>query len=88
MWTQIWFCRPREPASKSSGVWGHLEAIKADEVGLLGVVLHEAHSPAMFHGPMLGSRRQRQVQLNNCGGQRLGKESRINGVCSWEARVS
>lgn len=55
----------------------HLKAIKADEVGLLGVILHETHSPTMLLGPALGSRGQCQVQLNNRGGQRLGGE---NGV--------
>lgn len=35
---------------------GHLKAIKADEVGLLGVIFHEAHSPTMLLGPVLGSR--------------------------------
>lgn len=60
----------------SSGAQGHLKAIKANEVGLLGVILHEAHSPTVFHGPVLSSRGQRQVQLNNCSGQCLGGESR------------
>lgn len=54
----------------------HLRAVKADEVGLLGVILHEAHSPTMLLGPALSSRGHRQVQLNNCGGQCLGGESR------------
>lgn len=58
------------------GGGGHLKAVKANEVRLLGVILHEAHSPTMFLGPVLGSTGQRQVQLNNRGGQRLGGESR------------
>lgn len=55
---------------------GHLKAVKADEVRLLGVILHEAHSSTVFFGPVLSSRGQRQVQLNNRGGQCLGGESR------------
>lgn len=55
----------------------HLKAVKADEVGLLGVILHKAHSPTMLLGPALGSRRHRHVQLNNCGGQCLGGESGV-----------
>lgn len=59
----------------SSGAWSHLKTIKTDEVGLLRVVFHEAHSPTVFHGPVLSSRGQCQVQLNNCSGQCLGWES-------------
>lgn len=61
------------------GDGGHLKAVKTDEVGLLGVILHEAHSPTMLLGPVLSSRRQCQVQLNNSGGQCLGGESRAQG---------
>lgn len=55
----------------------HLKAVKADEVGLLGVILHKAHSPTMLLGPALGSRGHRHVQLNNCSGQCLGGESGV-----------
>lgn len=72
----------------SSGAWGHLKTIKANEVGLLRVILHEAHSPTVFHGPVLSARGQRQVQLNNCSGQCLrwesrGQWSRFMGNPAW-----
>lgn len=66
----------------------HLKAIKADEVGLLGVIFHETHSPTMLLGPPLGSRGQRQVQLNNRSGQRLGGESGVQWIWSGATRES
>lgn len=71
-------------------MWGrdHLKAIKADEVGLVGVILHEAQSTALLLGPVLSSRWQRLVQLDNCGGQRLGGETGFSGIWSGAARGS
>ena len=77
LWTQILGYGLKTGLSVQWGVGGdHLKAIKADEVRLLGVILHEAHSPTVSLGPVLSSRGQRQVQLNNRSGQRLGGESR------------
>ena len=72
LWVENWVVCP----VRGGGGRDHLKAIKADEVRLLGVILHEAHSPTVSLGPVLGSRGQRQVQLNNRSGQRLGGESR------------
>ena len=79
LWTQVWVCRVENWfACPVRGGGNHLKAIKTDEVGLLGVILHEAHSPTMLLGPVLCSGRQCQVELNNGGGQCLGGKSRAH----------
>lgn len=78
LWTQVWVCGLKTGLHVGVVVGSHLKAIKADEVGLLGVILHEAHSPAMLLGPVLSAGRQCQVELNNGGGQCLGRKSRAH----------
>ena len=81
LWTQILVYGLKTGLSVQWWGGDHLKAIKADEVRLLGVILHEAHSSTVSLGPVLGSRGQRQVQLNNRSGQRLRGESRTR----WNA---